>query len=335
MYKPLTDHKVLVFDVYATLIDWEAGIYKALEPLLSRFPPSVRWTRDEALLAFASVEYDLEVQYPGMLYSDLLSKIYEVLAERLKALAGDEDGQGVVGNNADARSAIPGESAASTSSADAGSPPLPHRVFAESIRHWPLFPDTYAALQTLSKHFKLVVLSNVDRVSFGYTHALLSEEPNPDPTSSPSLYAPPVLNSGQYWFPRTLVHSKSPFSLIMTAQDTGFYKPALEGFQTVLETVRTNNALLAGQGPGGRDLTLEEVKEKVLIVAKSIQHDIVPAGKLGLRSVWIERPGTGAATGAVREGGWTWTYKTLGDFAEAVEAEKSTGVPGPFTGSFS
>ena len=36
MIRQLADFKVLTFDTYGTLIDWEAGIYSALEPLLSR-----------------------------------------------------------------------------------------------------------------------------------------------------------------------------------------------------------------------------------------------------------------------------------------------------------
>jgi FMN phosphatase YigB (HAD superfamily) len=38
----LTDYKVLTFDCYGTLIDWEAGILAALQPLLAKaaMPPS-------------------------------------------------------------------------------------------------------------------------------------------------------------------------------------------------------------------------------------------------------------------------------------------------------
>ncbi len=47
----------------------------------------------------------------------------------------------------------------------------PARSFARSIRHWPIFPHGHR----LAKHFKLVVLSNVDRESFRWTHRELSE----------------------------------------------------------------------------------------------------------------------------------------------------------------
>ena len=34
----LTDFRVLTFDCYGTLIDWESGIVAALRPLLARVP---------------------------------------------------------------------------------------------------------------------------------------------------------------------------------------------------------------------------------------------------------------------------------------------------------
>ena len=34
MNKKLTDYAVLTFDCYGTLIDWESGIWDALQPLL-------------------------------------------------------------------------------------------------------------------------------------------------------------------------------------------------------------------------------------------------------------------------------------------------------------
>jgi hypothetical protein len=34
----LSDFKLLTFDTYGTLIDWESGIYNALEPLLDKVP---------------------------------------------------------------------------------------------------------------------------------------------------------------------------------------------------------------------------------------------------------------------------------------------------------
>ena len=45
----LTDFRVLSFDCYGTLIDWEHGLWQALQPLLQRGTSSISMTRDEAL----------------------------------------------------------------------------------------------------------------------------------------------------------------------------------------------------------------------------------------------------------------------------------------------
>lgn len=323
MSTPITNHKVLIFDVYATLINWEAGIWVALQPLLSQFPASDRWSKDEALLAYASVEHELEVKHPGLLYADLLAKTYEVLEERLKAhcgIAAEDKSKFPPAPATLQTTSIVGKSTFANES-EAALAKTPSEKFAESIRSWPIFPDTRDALRRLAKHFKLIVLSNVDRQSFGFTHAVLSEDPTLQPAAPLSLYTSPLLNSGEFWFPQREPRSKSPFSLIMTTQDTGVYKPELEGFLQVLEIVRTSPELLGGQGKDGADLTLDEVKDKVLMVAKSIFHDIEPATRLGMKGVWIERPGTGAATVTSEQKCWTWRYDTLGEFADAVEKE--------------
>ena len=47
----LTGYKALTFDCYGTLIDWESGIWDALQPLLLANGSEI--DRDTALLAFA------------------------------------------------------------------------------------------------------------------------------------------------------------------------------------------------------------------------------------------------------------------------------------------
>ena len=59
----LTDFKVLSFDCYGTLIDWETGIYDHLQPLLARSGVSI--TRDQALEAYARHEEAQEAETPG------------------------------------------------------------------------------------------------------------------------------------------------------------------------------------------------------------------------------------------------------------------------------
>jgi 2-haloacid dehalogenase len=126
----LTDFKALTFDCYGTLIDWETGLYAALQPLLRK--GGVTLQRDEVLAAFARHESAQEVATPRMVYSELLAEVYRRLAREWQV--GD-----------DAKHAV---------------------AFGKSVPDWPAFADTEAALQYLQRYYKLVILSNVDRESF-------------------------------------------------------------------------------------------------------------------------------------------------------------------------
>ncbi|QRW19117.1 BRCA1 carboxy-terminus (BRCT) domain protein [Rhizoctonia solani] len=78
--KKLSDFKVLNFDVYGTLIDWESGVIDGIEPLLNRSNETSRWTRREKLDAFEEVESELQRQHPDMIYSDILANTHKGLA---------------------------------------------------------------------------------------------------------------------------------------------------------------------------------------------------------------------------------------------------------------
>ena len=77
----LTDYRVLTFDCYGTLIDWEGGIWDALQPLIMRGGADV--TRDAALLAFAKFETAHERDHPDLRYPDLLARVHRSIAESL------------------------------------------------------------------------------------------------------------------------------------------------------------------------------------------------------------------------------------------------------------
>jgi 2-haloacid dehalogenase len=133
----LVDFKVLTFDCYGTLIDWETGLYNALKPLLQK--GGITLERDQVLAAFARHEAAQEVETPKMIYSDLLAEVHRRLAQEWSiAVSGQE-----------------------------------HVRFGKSIPDWPAFPDTTAALQYLRQYYKLVVLSNVDRTSFAGSNVRL------------------------------------------------------------------------------------------------------------------------------------------------------------------
>ncbi|PFH48682.1 hypothetical protein AMATHDRAFT_64910 [Amanita thiersii Skay4041] len=290
----LTDHKILVFDVYGTLVDWETGLFDAMQPLLKKYPVSATWGRKEALTAFGAKERELQAREPGMLYSDVLANAHKALEERLMGLSG-KDGEEASGERE-------------------------HQAFANSIQDWLPFVDTCEALDSLSRHFTLVVLSNVDRESFKHTHARLSEV-GPIDEGRLELYGYPENNPNRHWFPQSAPDdNRSPFALVLTAEDVEAYKPAHAGFKMVLRCVSSDPRLLGQEGKSP-----DEVKEKVLVVAQSLYHDHKPARELGIRSVWIDRQEAvtcneeGAGEG--EEEKWTWRFTTLQELAEAVDAE--------------
>jgi 2-haloalkanoic acid dehalogenase type II len=159
----LSQFKVLSFDCYGTLIDWEAGLSRALEPLRQRTGVSA----DRLLEGFGQAEHALEEVHPGLRYSELLEKVHERLSIELGMAA-----------NADEA-----------------------RAFGRSVGDWPAFPDSADALAYLKQHFRLVILSNVDRKSFAGSNRQLGVE----------------------------------FDHIFTAEEIGSYKPDLRNFDHLLE----------------------------------------------------------------------------------------------------
>jgi 2-haloalkanoic acid dehalogenase type II len=129
----LHDFRVLSFDCYGTLIDWETGLLSALAPLLLR--AEVCLAREDVLAAFARHETAQEAATPTMRYSDLLSVVHDRLAREWRV------------------SPVAAES----------------RTFGASVGRWPAFADTVTALRYLQRHYRLVILSNVDRASFAAT----------------------------------------------------------------------------------------------------------------------------------------------------------------------
>jgi 2-haloalkanoic acid dehalogenase type II len=161
----LTDFRVLTFDCYGTLIDWESGIYTGLMPLLHK--GDITLGRDAVLETFAKHESAQEEATPGMIYSDLLTEVHRQLAAAW----------GIAATEAE------------------------HRRFGASVPDWPAFDDSVESLAYLKQHYKLVILSNVDRASFAGSNRRLQVE----------------------------------FDAIYTAQDVGSYKPAPANFEYMLD----------------------------------------------------------------------------------------------------
>lgn len=120
----------LTFDVYGTLIDWEQGIWSALQPLAEQLNASL--DREAALNDFALEETAQEAATPGLLYADLLTVVHQRLARKW----------GLWVNGAESR------------------------TFGNSVPLWPAFEDSIDSLRRLRERFKLAPLTNVDQVSF-------------------------------------------------------------------------------------------------------------------------------------------------------------------------
>ncbi len=238
----LTDYEALSFDCYGTLIDWEVGLAAVLGP----------WARshgsdldDETLLsAYADHEARIEREHPADPYPDVLAGCLEAL--------GKQFGVGVSAQEA--------------------------HSLAVSIADWPAYDDSHDALVTLAGHFKLVILSNVDRQSFAASNRRLDVV----------------------------------FDMILTAEDIGSYKPAARNFEVLL----------------GKTAGLGIAEGRLLHVAQSLFHDHVPAKRAGLATVWINRrhgrPGWGATPAPPCGVRPDWEFKSMAEFAAAVEIESQS-----------
>ena len=70
----LSAFKVLTFDCYGTLIDWESGMVEALKPLTQRIARQI--TRNEILEAHARHETSQQLYTPAKRYCELLAIVY-------------------------------------------------------------------------------------------------------------------------------------------------------------------------------------------------------------------------------------------------------------------
>jgi 2-haloacid dehalogenase len=145
-------------------------LFNVLRPLLDRSGSS--WSREEALNAYLTEEHRIEAETPSMLYSTIVSNAVSSVASQLGATLSDEE--------KDAAGA--------------------------SVGKWAPWPDTVAALERLSKYYKLVILSNVDLSSFSHTKKLL-----------------------EHGF---------TFDKILTAQEIGSYKPDTNNFLYMLNVAK-------------------------------------------------------------------------------------------------
>jgi 2-haloacid dehalogenase len=164
----LTDFEALSFDCYGTLIDWEAGLAAVLGP----------WARshrlgleDEALLsAYSTHEARAETEHPEEAYPIILARAMREMGQDLGAEVSESDAQ----------------------------------ALGRSVPDWPEFPDSHQALVALGRRYRLLILSNVDRMSFAASSRRLGVT----------------------------------FTSVLTAEDIGSYKPSARNFEALLAEAR-------------------------------------------------------------------------------------------------
>ena len=133
----LTDFRVLSFDCYGTLIDWETGMLGVLRPWADTVGATAD---DESLLrAYGDAELQVEREQPASLYPVILAEAFR----RAGAALGSEVD--------DAWAARLGN----------------------SVPQWPAFPDSRDALARLAAHYRLIILSNVHRAGFAASNEQL------------------------------------------------------------------------------------------------------------------------------------------------------------------
>ena len=125
-------YKVLTFDCYGTLIDWEAGILSALKPILSNY--SVTIDDSQILEIYAEFEAKAE-QEPYETYRIILQSVLRGFGDQFDFTPSATE----------------------------------LTQFSNSIQNWPPFADSTKALNALKTKYKIGILSNVDDDLFSYS----------------------------------------------------------------------------------------------------------------------------------------------------------------------
>lgn len=254
----LTGYKALSFDCYGTLIDWESNLLHALEPLTRLLPAHHAYAADPklALIRHADLTNEIECADPTRRYD-------RILVDGMKRLATE---LGV-----DPETQI--------SEAE-------YEAMATGPGRWPAFADTMAALRVLKRHYKLIVLSNVDNANIRRT------------VSGPL--------SGVEW------------DAVYTAEDIGSYKPSPKNFEYLFRRAREDLGVDVDKGEllhVARSLTVDHSAAKALGFEScwiSRGGDMKEGEGIG-----------GDYERMVREGevSFQWKFDTLGDFAREVSGQ--------------
>lgn len=131
--------RLITFDCYGTLVDWETGLLGVLRPIFSKNGGGI--SDAKILEHYGDTEAALEAG--GYLpYRQLLARSVQAMGRTLNAAVSDQQAAGL----------------------------------ADSIKSWEPFPDTVAALARLAERFQLGIISNIDDDLFAYTRPKLKAD---------------------------------------------------------------------------------------------------------------------------------------------------------------
>jgi len=125
--------KLVTFDCYGTLIDWDSSIAELVRPWLAEMQSPV--PSDLVVSTFALMQAKHQQTRPALLYPEVLRRVWRDIEEQF-------------GWDADSGRA---------------------EAFARSVPRWHPFADTLDSLRHLGRHFALGILSNVDNASLAGT----------------------------------------------------------------------------------------------------------------------------------------------------------------------
>lgn len=135
----LRNIKVITFDCYGTLIDWESGLAASLQSILSRH--NIHEDKESLLERYARIEA-AEQARDYRTYKRILAAVLNHLGSELRFTPTEDESQ----------------------------------QFSLSVGDWPAFADTAPALRMLKQRFGLVIISNVDDDLFARTNVQLGIE---------------------------------------------------------------------------------------------------------------------------------------------------------------
>lgn len=258
---PLTGYEAISFDWYGTLIEWEPNLLQVLEPLIKLLSADHAYAADPKLALLRHAELANEIEH-----SDPTRRYDRILVDSVKEIAAElvVDESKVTAAEFEAMATGPGR--------------------------WPPFVDTIEALKALKKHYKLVILSNVNNANMQRT------------------VCGPL--------------GEVEWDAVHTAEDIGSYKPSPKNFEHLFRRARDDVGADVEKGEllyVARSLKLDHSAAKAL----GFKSCWIARGG-------DTKDGQGVGGDferMIREGeiSFQWKFDTLGDFAKEVERQFESG----------